>query len=111
MLVVLGACLAGIFLISRELIPLVSAWSSGVIRTRGANPKRVRRDEEPERFKALCRNRFNAMGLGFLAIGFGLLWIWLGLLALIPAIIVSLILTARARRPKKASRAVVDEFT
>lgn len=111
MFVVIGASLAGLYLILRELFPLMGAWKTGVIRTRGHNPKKVSRADEPERFASLCRNRYNGMGIGLLAIGFGILWIFFGLFALIPAVIVSLVLAARARKPKAAKTVVVDEFS
>ena len=36
MFVVIGACLAGLYLILKELIPLIGAWNSGVIRSFGS---------------------------------------------------------------------------
>ena len=111
MFVVIGASLAGLYLILKELFPLLSAWRTGVIRTKGANPRRVERAVEPERFRALCRNRINGMGLGLLAIAFGLTWMVFGLLALIPAAIVSILLAGRKRRPKRDPRATADEFS
>ena len=57
MFVVLGASLAGLYLILRDLFPWMEAQRSGVLRTRGHNPRRVLRSEEPERFRALLRNR------------------------------------------------------
>ena len=108
MFVVIGACLAGLYLILKELIPLIGAWNSGVIRTRGYRPVKVARAVEPERFKGLCRQYVNRMGLGFLAIAFGICWAFFWLLALIPAVIASLMLASNARRPRQVR--VADTF-
>lgn len=71
----LGAFLAGLFLIVRELIPLLQARASGVVYTKGHARRRVVRVEEPERFDALCRGRFKAMGLGALIIAVVFAWL------------------------------------
>ena len=105
MFVFLGSMLAGIIMVLRELIPLLAAHSSGRIRARGHGKKIVLRTEEPERFKALCRNRVNAMGIGFLAMGFGVLWAFFHIFALIPALIVGGVMAANARKPRRPSAA------
>lgn len=70
--------IAGVVLILKELIPLLNAQASGVIYSRGHSRKRVERALDPERFAALCRNRWKAMGLGGLAIAIGVGWLALG---------------------------------
>ncbi|MDZ4362023.1 hypothetical protein [Brevundimonas sp.] len=70
-MLVIGAFLAGIFLILKELVPLVGAWRSGAIMTWGHRPVRVTRAQEPDRFKGLCRQRFKDMRFGALAIAVG----------------------------------------
>ncbi|MET4683815.1 hypothetical protein [Brevundimonas faecalis] len=74
-MLIVGAFLAGLFLILRELIPLLQARGSGVVYTKGHTRKRVERDVEPERFQALCRSRFKAMGLGAIVIAAALGWL------------------------------------
>ena len=69
---------AGVILILKELIPVLQAQASGVIYSRGHSRKRVERAVDPERFRALCRNRWKAMSLGLLAIGIGIGWLCLG---------------------------------
>lgn len=77
---ILGAFLAGVFLILRELIPLLQARSSGVVYTKGHARRRVARADDPERFQALCRGRFKAMGLGAVIIAIALAWLVVNLL-------------------------------
>ncbi len=79
---ILGAFLAGLFLILRELIPLLQAQSSGVVYTKGHNRRRVVRADDPERFQALCRGRFKAMGLGAIIIAIALAWLVVNLLVI-----------------------------
>jgi hypothetical protein len=100
--------LVGLYFMLRELIPLLNAKRTGVIRTRGHTRKRIERSVDPERFEGLCRQRFQGMGLGLVIIGLGVLWLLIGIWALIPALIVSAWAAARARKPKK--KAVADEF-
>ena len=69
----------GLFLIMRELIPLLQARSSGVVYTKGHARRRVARADDPERFEALCRNRFKSMGLGVLVVAIGLGWLLVNL--------------------------------
>ncbi|MFK0300326.1 hypothetical protein ACIQTU_14035 [Brevundimonas sp. NPDC090276] len=59
----------------RELVPLLRARSSGVVYTKGHARRRVARADDPERFEALCRTRFKAMGLGAIVIAVGLGWL------------------------------------
>lgn len=68
------------FLILRELVPLLQARSSGVVYTKGHNRRRVARADDPERFQALCRGRFKAMGLGAVIIAIALAWLAVNLL-------------------------------
>ncbi len=68
------------FLILRELIPLLQAQSSGVVYTKGHYRRRVARADDPERFQALCRGRFKAMGLGAVIIAIALAWLVVNLL-------------------------------
>jgi hypothetical protein len=75
MMVLIGASLGGLFLILKELAPLLGALSSGVIHTRGHRRQKVERAVDPERFKALCRNRYKGIGLGLLAIAVGVGWV------------------------------------
>ncbi|MFC5389424.1 hypothetical protein U0030_13280 [Brevundimonas bullata] len=77
---ILGAFLAGLFLILRELVPLLQARSSGVVYTKGHSRRRVARADDPERFQALCRGRFKAMGLGAVIIAIALAWLAVNLL-------------------------------
>lgn len=70
--------IAGVILILKELIPVLQAQASGVIHSRGHSRKRVERAVDPERFRALCRNRWKAMSLGLIAIGVGVGWLGLG---------------------------------
>ena len=100
--------IAGAFLILKELIPLLLALSSGVIRTRGHNRKSVEKAGDPERFRSLCRQRFKAMGLGLLVIATGVLWYFLGIFALIPSFIIGAVMAANARKPKPIRRDDVD---
>ena len=46
----IGAVLAGLFLMLRELLPAFEAGRTGVIRSKGAAATRIERAAEPERF-------------------------------------------------------------
>lgn len=102
MYVAIGASLAGIYLILKDLFPYLEAQSTGVLHTRGHNRRRVLRAEEPDRFRVLLKNRTNGMLIGLMAVGFGVLWAFLGLLALIALIPIGLGMTALLRGPGKA---------
>lgn len=70
----IGAFIGGLFLMLRELLPLLKARRSGVIQSKGHAARRIERAVEPERFEGLCRQRLKAAGVGgVLAIG-GALW-------------------------------------
>lgn len=101
MFVFIGACLAGFYLILRDLLPYLDAKASGAIRTRGHSRKKVLRSEEPERFKGLLRNRVDGMLIGLLACAFGVLWVFFGLFALLALFPIGAIMTAISRRSKK----------
>jgi len=75
--ILLGAFLAGLFLTLKDMIPWARAQASGTIQTRGHNPRIVRRADDPERFKALSRNRLKSAWLGFILLmaAFGI-WLW-----------------------------------
>jgi hypothetical protein len=76
----LGAIGAGLLLALRELIPWMEAGRTGRIKTRGERAQTVIRDEDPERFEALLKRRFNAAGPGALFVVGGLVWLaWNGL--------------------------------
>jgi hypothetical protein len=108
MFVVFGASLAGIYLILRDLLPFLEAQRTGILHTRGYNRRKVLRADEPERFKALLRNRTDGMILGLLAIVFGILWLVFWVLALFALIPIGAIMTAMARRSKKSTIPVVE---
>ena len=110
MFVVFGACLAGLYLILRDLLPFLEAHRSGVVRTRGYKREAVRRSEDPARFKALLRNHIDCMVIGLLAVLFGILWTFFGLFALIAIFPIGALMTSMARRSKTASRRVAETF-
>lgn len=110
MFVVIGACLAGIYLILRDLLPFLGAHRSGVVRTRGYKREAVRRSEDPARFRALLRNHVDGMVIGLMAIVFGILWAFFGLLALIAIFPIGAMMTSMARRSKKTSARVAETF-
>lgn len=111
MLVFIGALLGGIILILRELFPFLQAQKTGVIRTRGHTRKQVLRAEEPDRFKALCRNRTDGMVVGAMVIGFGVAWALVGLFALILILPIGAVMTAMSKRSTKKARVVSEEFS
>jgi hypothetical protein len=110
MFVVFGACLAGLYLILRDLMPFLEAHRSGVVRTRGYKREAVRRSEDPARFKALLRNHIDGMIIGLLAVLFGILWTFFGLFALIAIFPIGALMTSMSRRSKMASRRVAEAF-
>ena len=110
MFVVFGACLAGLYLNLRELLPFLEAHRSGVVRTRGYKREAVRRSEDPARFKALLRNHIDGMVIGLLAVLFGILWTFFGLFALIAIFPIGALMTSMSRRSKTASRRVAEAF-
>ena len=101
--------LVGLYFILRELIPQLNAKRTGVIHTRGHNRKRVERVAEPERFEALCRQRYEGMVLGLAIMGLGIVWFLIGIWAVIPAMVVSGWAATRARRRRPIP--VADEFS
>ena len=111
MFVVIGACLAGLYLIVRDLLPFLEAHRSGAVRTRGYKRQTVRRAEEPERFRRLVRNHVDGMLVGLLAVVFGVLWTFFGLFALFALLPIGALMTAIAKRSKKSGGRVAEEFT
>jgi hypothetical protein len=110
MFIVFGACLAGLYLILRDLLPFLAAHRSGVVRTRGYKREAVRRSEDPVRFKALLRNHIDGMVIGLLAVLFGILWTFFGLFALIAIFPIGALMRSMARRSKKPSQRVAEAF-
>lgn len=110
MFIVFGACLAGLYLFLRDLLPFLEAHRSGVVRTRGYKREAVRRSEDPARFKALLRNHIDGMLIGLLAVLFGILWTFFGLFALIAIFPIGALMTSMVRRSKKASRRIAEAF-
>lgn len=84
-MILLGALLAGLFLVLKDLIPWAQAQASGTIRSRGHNRQQVRRSEDPDRFRALSRNRLKGAwpGVILLMAAFGI-WFWT---AVVPALL------------------------
>jgi hypothetical protein len=111
MFVLIGSCLAGIYLILRDLFPYLKAQSTGVIETTGYKRRRILRSEEPGRFQTLCRNRIDGMIIGLLAVGFGIGWALFGLLALILILPIGAIITMIAKRSTKNAKRVSEEFS
>ena len=72
LLAYIGATLAGLLLVLRELLPLMQARRSGVIYTQGPRREKVARDTDPDRFEALCRKRRKAMTPGLILLAIGL---------------------------------------
>ncbi len=70
----IGAVLAGLFLMLRELLPAFEAGRTGVIRSKGAAAIRIERAAEPERFEAMRRGRFRAARFGIGLAAAGMLW-------------------------------------
>ncbi|MND70855.1 hypothetical protein D3C80_623720 [compost metagenome] len=70
----IGALVGGLFLMLRELLPLLKARQTGVIRSTGHAGRRIERAVDPERFEGLCRARLKAASAGgLLALG-GVVW-------------------------------------
>ncbi|MBB4081392.1 hypothetical protein [Brevundimonas lenta] len=78
----IGAIGAGVFLTLREFLPWLEANRTGAVRTRGARPQLVRRDEDPERFKDLTGRRLKAAGPGLLILAAGFGWLFWNVLAI-----------------------------
>jgi len=108
MFVFIGACLAGFYLILRDLLPYLEAQRSGAVKTRGYKPRKIYRAEEPDRFRVLLRNRVDGMLIGLLACVFGVLWVTIGLFALLALFPIGAIMTAISRR-SKAPRTQISE--
>ncbi|MNE35125.1 hypothetical protein D3C80_1288700 [compost metagenome] len=70
----IGAFLGGLFLMLRELLPLLKARQTGVIRSKGHRARRIEREVDPERFEGLCRARLKAAGAGALVALGGVVW-------------------------------------
>ena len=111
MFVSVGAFLAGLYLILKDLIPWLKSQRSGQTRTRAYNSKLVLRSEEPDRFDALQRNRIDGMVVGLLAIGFAVGWTLLGLFALILLVPIAVIMAMAQKRGQKRLKGVADEFS
>jgi len=73
-MIIFSLYFAGFFLLLREAVPWARASTSGVIYTRGYRRQKVSRAEEPDRFAALRRARFQAMGLGALVLAGAVGW-------------------------------------
>lgn len=110
MFVVLGACLAGAYLILRDLLPFLEAKRSGMVRTRGYKREAVRRSEDPERFRVLLRNHIDGMVIGLMAVAFGILWTFFGLFALLAIFPIGAVMNAQSRRSRKSSQRVAQTF-
>jgi len=80
MMLIIGAYLAGLFLLLREAIPWLEAQRSGVIRSRGHRRDRVERAVDPDRFRVLSQQRFKAMGLGAICLAVAVGWTFWSLL-------------------------------
>jgi|GEM_PF-3770795 len=109
MYVVLGASLAGLYLILRDLLPWLEAQRTGTLHTRGHSRRKVFRADDPERFRTLLRNRTDGMLIGLLAIAFGILWLFFGLFALLALFPIGAIMTAMSRRAKKSVLPILGE--
>ncbi len=73
-MIVIGALLAGLFLILKDLVPLTAALGTGAIQTRGHRRQKVERATDPQRFRNLCRNRYRGIGLGLVVVAAGIGW-------------------------------------
>ncbi len=111
MFVTVGAVLAGLYLILKDLIPWLNSHRTGQTRTRAYNSKLVLRSEEPDRFSALQKNRVSGMFVGLLAIGIGVTWAYLGIFSLVLLVPIAVITTVTRKRAQKRARAIVDEFS
>jgi hypothetical protein len=60
-----GAILSGLFFGFRDLLPLLAAQRSGVIRRKGARDIKVSRDADPDVFARLLANRSKGAAGGF----------------------------------------------
>ena len=111
MFVTLGAFLAGLYLILKDLIPWLNSQRTGETRTRAYNSKRVLRSEEPDRFSALQRNRIDGMVVGLLAIGIGIGSAFFGIFSLVLLVPIGAIIAVTQKRGQKRAKAIVDEFS
>ena len=59
-----GGIGAGLYLMLKDFLPWLLARQTGTIRTRGYRAQIVRRDENPERFHGLSRQRLQGAGTG-----------------------------------------------
>ena len=66
---------AGTFLTLRSLLPWMAAQRSGVIRSKGSRAQKIDRAEEPERFRALSRQRLSGILPGLLCLAGGVAWL------------------------------------
>jgi len=82
-MIIMAAYVAGLFLILREAIPWIRAVSSGEIQTRGHRRQTIRRAEDPQRFAAMAKSRFKAMGLGAIVLACAVGWTVWGVLSVI----------------------------
>ncbi|QUD86182.1 hypothetical protein [Phenylobacterium montanum] len=60
-----GSFFAGLYFGFRDLLPYLAAKKQGVIVRRGYSAIKVRRDEDPERFRRLLSNRVRGLTMGF----------------------------------------------
>ncbi len=85
-MIFLAAVLAGLFFGFRELLPYLSAQTSGSIRRRGYNGGIVRRADDPDRFRRLLGNRLKGALAGFgVAIAAVAVWFALNVLSVLGA--------------------------
>jgi len=111
MFVTVGAVLAGLYLILKDLIPWLNSQRTGETRTRAYNSKLVLRSEEPDRFSALQKNRISGMIVGLLAIGIGVAWAFFGIFSLVLLVPIGAIMAATQKRDRKRTKAIADEFS
>lgn len=74
-MILIGVVLAGLFLIVRPLPGLMRGMSTGVLIGKGYAKPRISREEDPERFKALMRQRMTEMAPGFLLLLGAVAWV------------------------------------
>lgn len=111
MFVSVGAVLAGLYLLLKDLIPWLKSQRTGETRTRAYNSKLVLRSEEPDRFDALQRNRISGMIVGLLAIGIGVAWAYFGIFSLVLLVPIAAITALTRQRAQKRTKAIADEFS
>jgi hypothetical protein len=66
---------AGLFLTLRSLIPWMSAQRTGVIRSQGSRAQKIERAQEPDRFRALSKQRLSGVFPGLLCVAGGIAWL------------------------------------